>query len=34
MGMYWEGKKNRWLDNINNDMSDRELSGEEAQDRE
>ena len=23
----------RWLDNIRNDMSERELSGEEAQDR-
>ena len=25
--------KRRWLDNINNDMSERELSGEDAQDR-
>ena len=25
--------KRRWLDNIRNDLSDRELSGEEAQDR-
>ena len=25
--------KRRWLDNINNDLSERELSGEEAQDR-
>ena len=25
--------KQRWLDNIKNDLSERELSGEEAQDR-
>ena len=25
--------KRRWLDNIKNDLSERELSGEEAQDR-
>ena len=25
--------KGRWLDNIKNDLSERELSGEEAQDR-
>ena len=25
--------KRRWFDNIKNDLSDRELSGEEAQDR-
>ena len=39
MGMEVPGKrrrgrqKRRWLDNIKNDLSDRELSGEEAQDR-
>ena len=26
-------QKRRWLDNIKNDLSERELSGEEAQDR-
>ena len=37
MGMEVPGKrrrgrpKRRWLDNINNDLSERELSGEEAQ---
>ena len=39
MGMEVPGKrrrgrpKRRWLDNIKNDLSERELSGEEAQDR-
>ena len=39
MGMEVPGKrrrgrpKRRWLDNIRNDLSERELSGEEAQDR-
>ena len=39
MGMDVPGKrrrgrpKQRWLDNIKNDLSERELSGEEAQDR-